>query len=328
MKSSDKNREGPSPALISSQTLRLDEDQFRRLEDVPPEIEWFANITNLNTRRAYRADVRGFMEFLGISRPEELRRIARAHVLAWRKAIGNAAAATVRRKLASVSSLFNYLCEKNAVSGNPAAGVTRPKEGSNQGTTPAISDAQARRLLAAPSTETIAGLRDRAILATFLFHGPRRAEVAALEVGHLSERRGVPHLRFFGKGGKIRYLPAHPIAAAAIKEYVMAAGHAAEKHSPLFRPLRNRASTAGTGGALTTDSIWRIVTAYAEDVGIDVEGFGPHSLRATSATNALEHGADIAAVSEWLGHASITTTRLYDKRVVRVENSPTFKVSY
>jgi site-specific recombinase XerD len=51
-------------------------------------------------------------------------------------------------------------------------------------------------------------------------------------------------------------------------------------------------------------------------------------LRATAATNALEHGADTAAVSEWLGHASITTTRLYDKRVVRVENSPTFKVSY
>jgi len=49
---------------------------------------------------------------------------------------------------------------------------------------------------------------------------------------------------------------------------------------------------------------------------------------ATAATNALEHGADLAAVSEWLGHASVTTTRLYDKRVVRVENSPTFRISY
>jgi site-specific recombinase XerD len=51
-------------------------------------------------------------------------------------------------------------------------------------------------------------------------------------------------------------------------------------------------------------------------------------LRATVVTNALEHGADLAAVSEWLGHASVTTTRLYDKRVVRTENSPTFRVSY
>jgi integrase/recombinase XerD len=68
--------------------------------------------------------------------------------------------------------------------------------------------------------------------------------------------------------------------------------------------------------------------SHAGAVGIDVAGFGPHSLRATAGTNALEHGADIAAVSEWLGHASITTTRLYDKRVVRAENSPTFRVNY
>lgn len=96
----------------------------------------------------------------------------------------------------------------------------------------------------------------------------------------------------------------------------------------MFRPVRNRTSSAGTRAALSTDSIWRIVTGYARQANISVDGFGPHSLRATAATNALEHGAEIAAVSEWLGHASISTTRLYDKRVVRVENSPTFRVSY
>jgi site-specific recombinase XerD len=59
-----------------------------------------------------------------------------------------------------------------------------------------------------------------------------------------------------------------------------------------------------------------------------VSGFGPHSLRATAATNALEHNADIAKVQEWLGHADISTTRLYDKRKSRPEDSPTFKVEY
>lgn len=76
----------------------------------------------------------------------------------------------------------------------------------------------------------------------------------------------------------------------------------------------------------------RFTLAYRHDSlrsgRIDVAGFGPHSLRASAGTNALEHGADIAAVSEWLGHANIATTRLYDKRVVRVENSPTFRVNY
>ena len=57
-------------------------------------------------------------------------------------------------------------------------------------------------------------------------------------------------------------------------------------------------------------------------------GFGPHALRATAATNALDHEADIAKVQEWLGHANIATARLYDRRRMRLEDSPTFKVAY
>jgi site-specific recombinase XerD len=57
-------------------------------------------------------------------------------------------------------------------------------------------------------------------------------------------------------------------------------------------------------------------------------GFGPHALRATAATNALEHNADIAKVQDWLGHANIATTRIYDRRKMRLEDSPTFKVEY
>lgn len=67
---------------------------------------------------------------------------------------------------------------------------------------------------------------------------------------------------------------------------------------------------------------------YAKHVGLDIVGFCVHSLRATVATNAPEHEADIAKVQEWLGHANIATTRLYDKRKSRPEDSPTFKVSY
>ena len=60
----------------------------------------------------------------------------------------------------------------------------------------------------------------------------------------------------------------------------------------------------------------------------DLPLFGPHVMRATAATNALEHGADIAKVQEWLGHANIQTTRVYDRRHTRAEDSPTFKVAY
>lgn len=80
---------------------------------------------------------------------------------------------------------------------------------------------------------------------------------------------------------------------------------------------------------LTSSSVYRnVVMKYAKEVGISVEGFGPHVLRKTAATNALEHNADIAKVQEWLGHANISTTRLYDARLSRPEDSPTFKVEY
>ena len=55
---------------------------------------------------------------------------------------------------------------------------------------------------------------------------------------------------------------------------------------------------------------------------------GAHALRATAATNTLDHQADIAKVQEWFGHANIATTRIYDHRRTRPEDSPTFKVAY
>jgi integrase/recombinase XerD len=80
---------------------------------------------------------------------------------------------------------------------------------------------------------------------------------------------------------------------------------------------------------LAPDSILhQIVKKYAREAGINVEGFCVHSLRATAATNALDHQADIAKVQEWLGHANISTTRLYDRRQMRPEDSPTFKIDY
>ena len=63
----------------------LSRAEFERLADVPPEVEWFANLKNENTRRAYRNDLTGFMRFAGIRVPIEFRTVSRAHVIAWRK---------------------------------------------------------------------------------------------------------------------------------------------------------------------------------------------------------------------------------------------------
>jgi integrase len=80
--------------------------------------------------------------------------------------------------------------------------------------------------------------------------------------------------------------------------------------------------------AITPDGVYKVLIRYASVVGIDIEGSGLHALRATAVTNALEHAADIAKVQQRLGHANISITRIYDRRQLRAEDSPTFKVVY
>ena len=320
---------GSSGLVVETSKRLLTASEFQNLANVPPEVEWFANIENANTRRAYRNDVREFMRFTGIHQAEEFRLVKRSHLIAWRKQLETRAlqAATVRRKLSAVASLFDYLCECNAVPFNPADGVKRPNQGTNEGKSPALGDAEAKALLEAPAPDTLKGLRDRAILSILLFHGLRRAELCSLAVGDLQSRRGVLHFRVHGKGGKIRFLPVHPHSLQRISEYLEHAGHGDKPGSALFRPIKN--SSGSLDEALTGHGVYKdVVRKYARVLGLDPSAVCVHGLRATAATNALDHEADIAKVQEWLGHASIATTRLYDRRKTKPEDSPTFKVSY
>src|SRR3954449_1315374 len=89
--------------------------EFHRLADVPPEVEWFANLSNPHTRRVYENAVKDFMRFTGIARPEEFRIVTRAHVIAWRddlvrRGLGGS---TIRNRLPALSPLFReFLGEK------------------------------------------------------------------------------------------------------------------------------------------------------------------------------------------------------------------------
>ena len=139
-------------------------------------------------------------------------------------------------------------------------------------------------------------------------------------------RKGVPHLKVSGKGGKTRYLPLHPGTNALIHEYLDAAGHGHgdDENGALFRSVSNN-RTGKAERAITADGVYKLVRAYSAALGFEI---GAHALRATAATNALDHQADIAKVQEWLGHANVSTTRLYDRRKSKPEGSPTFHVKY
>jgi integrase/recombinase XerD len=314
-------------APIPSPSRMLTATAFQGLADVPPEIEWFNNLGNEATRRAYKTALADFMRLTGIRQVQEFGIVTRSHVIAWRDTLAGRGLSptTIRHRLSALASLFDYLCDKNAVTHNPVKGVKRPVPETTEGKTPALGDAQARRLLAAPVGNTLKAKRDRAILAMLLYHALRRDELCKLKVrDYRQERRGVPHLKVSGKGGKTRYVPLHPAASGLIGEYLEAAGHGGAEATSLFRPLHNSRNQRSTQ-AITPDGVYRMVREYSKTLGFEI---GAHSLRATAATNALDHQADIAKVQEWLGHANISTTRIYDRRKTRPEDSPTFKVAY
>ena len=103
--------------LVPISKEKLTPAQYSELADVPPEIEWLGNITNKKTRRAYKNDVQEFVAFSGLREPSALRTVARSHVIAWRKHLESRdlEPSGIRRKLSVLSSLFDYLCERNAV---------------------------------------------------------------------------------------------------------------------------------------------------------------------------------------------------------------------
>ena len=239
-------------------------------------------------RRAYRQDVAHFMRTLGITTPKQLRQVDHRAVMAWERIMREqegAAASTVRRRLAALSSLFKHLVRHGAAGRNPVVDVQRPSINREEGSTAAFSKAQARRLLDAPTADTVAGLRDRAILSVGLQVGLRRAEIAALTVGDLHQNRGLDALRLTRKGGRRDALAINPQTAARIRTYLDLAGHGGDHGGPLFRPMRGNARAHDPAGRMDPDAIDRVLRKYAVGLGFG-RGYSAHSMRA----NLYHHG--------------------------------------
>lgn len=135
---------------------------------------------------------------------------------------------------------------------------------------------------------------------------------------------------------KIRYIALHPMTLRLVGEYLEMLGKLGvgvgegevDLDGPLFRPVKNN-RTGTLDKHLDPGSIYRnIVIKYAKSTGVSAEAIGVcvHSMRATAATNALSNEAVIAKVQEWLGHANVSTTRIYDRRKSTPEDSPTFHI--
>src|SRR5262249_21635485 len=171
----------------------------------------------------------------------------------------------------------------------------------------------ARKLLDLAAEDTVAGLRDRAILSVGLQVGLRRAEIATLKVGDLHQNRGYDSLRVMRRGGRRDALAINPQTAARLRAYLDSIGQATDSDGPLFRPLKHNGKRREKRRGMDPDAIDRVVRKYAAEIGLD-RGYSAHSMRATFITTALENGAQLEDVQKAAGHRDPSTTKLYDRR--------------
>lgn len=298
------------------------------LAAIPEEALWLEAHRSPSTRSAYRNDVAGFVEFLGIRTPDELRLADRAAVLAYvrtMEASGNRPS-TIKRKMAALSSLFSHLVRHQLIRENPVREIPRPRVNQREGVTPAFSSSQARTILDAPDTTTLRGLRDRAILSIGFQAGPRRASIVSLRVRDFHQNRGLDCLRFKWKGGHEHALALHPQSAQRIRDYLYAAGHGNDREGPLFRPIQCGRS-GGLRRFLDSKMVEVILQRYVKKAKIRGR-FTAHSMRATFITTALSNGAPLEEVQRAAGHADPRTTKLYDRRGYSPEKSAAFFANY
>jgi integrase/recombinase XerC len=267
-----------------------------------------------HTCRAYRKDLEDFFAIIA-----ELQASAKGH----RKRLGSVSLdqidvmmirgylgflhrknkkTTVARKLSAIRSFFNYLVKQGLILENPAELVHTPKQDK---TIPAyLSVDDMFRLLDSIQTDTLLGLRNRAIFETIYSCGIRVSELAGMNLSDVDFANTV--IKVFGKGRKQRIVPIGQKALEAIKAYrdqlYRDVGLGVAKDGPLFL---NKNKTR-----LSTRSIARILRELVDMIGLFIP-VSPHALRHTFATHMLDAGADLRVVQELLGHKSLSTTQKY-----------------
>jgi integrase/recombinase XerC len=204
---------------------------------------------------------------------------------------------SVGRKLAAIRSFFRFLVRHGVVAKNPAELIATPKK---ENRLPFHLDIdQVTTLVEAPQDNDKHALRDRAILELLYSCGLRVSELTGLAIGDLDLSGGM--VRVLGKGGKERIVPVGSRALEAIRKYLEGCGELAGS-GPLFLNTR--------GQRINRRSVARIVDVHVLRIAA-FKRISPHILRHTFATHMLEGGADLRAIQELLGHASLSTTQKY-----------------
>ena len=256
------------------------------------------------TVEAYENDLRQAAAFFAARNRSDWLRVTSADAGAWARELSDRqlAASSAARKLSALRMFARYLVHN----GDRADDFTELLEGPKlRRKLPAtLTNEEVERILAAPTDGGAFGLRDRAMLELFYSSGLRVSELCGLMLQQVDLEH--QFVRVFGKGSKERVVPVGGAATRALAAYLDAG-------RPYFvKPKRTGSQffLSNRGTAISRKMVWVLVKAHALRAGI-TKTVKPHLLRHSFATHLLGGGADLRAIQEMLGHASIGTTQIY-----------------
>ena len=218
----------------------------------------------------------------------------------------------MKQHLAAIRVLFDWLVVRQVIAANPAAPVRGPKYTVRKGKTAVLTAEEARELLNSIETDTIIGLRDRALIAAMVFSFARVGAVLKMRVEDVYVQGRRTWLRLHEKGGKRHEMPAHHVLDQYLEEYRKASGAALDPKSYLFRTIRGRTGVL-TDEPLAQADAYRMIRRRALACGLKTQ-IGNHSFRATGITEYLRNGGKLEIAQQMAAHESARTTGLYDRR--------------
>ncbi|MCM3614463.1 tyrosine recombinase XerC [Microbacterium enclense] len=302
---------------------------MRTSEAVEAYLAHVADVRRLSsaTVRAYRADLAALAAAIG-DRPLSDVEVDDLREWQWAAAKAGQSRATAARRASTVRGLFGWAVEQGLLAHDPSQRMVSPKRGR---TLPAVATADALEAVLRDAAALAEGgdalaLRDHALLEVLYGSGARVSEVCGLDLDDVDHERRTLRLR--GKGDKERVVPYGLPAERALQAYLVRARPVLQARAPsptpdegqvarpAVRPVRpapgaERAVFLGAKGARLGPRAVHALVSRTLAPRVGVEALGPHALRHSAATHLLDGGADLRAVQEILGHASLGTTQIY-----------------
>lgn len=260
-----------------------------------------------NTIVSYERDLNQYLAYLDNRGIHELSQIDRFVIMDFLTFLKeeNKSSTTIIRMVSSLRKFHQFLRQERHTDTDPMQYIDTPKK--RQSLPKTLSIEEVEKIIEAPDTTTVLGIRDRAILEVMYATGLRVTELITLKLSDLHLTIGL--LKTLGKGDKERIVPLGDQAIDWINTYL-------EKSRPELA-IKNKSDATNDvlflnyqGKPFSRQGIWKNLKIYVTEVGIEKD-VTPHTLRHSFATHLLENGADLRIVQELLGHADISTTQIY-----------------